>query len=280
MGRITDALKKVKDERVARIQKKPSIQYVVRKVAHTKIDEHIVGFHDPSSPVGEQYKMLRTNIQSLKYEKNCKTFVLTSAINREGKTVTTINLAMTMAQDVNKKSVLVIDADMRKGTMAKYLGLKRLPGLSEVLQEKTGEDGVFINPGIENLTVMLAGSKPKNPSELLNSKKMEQLLATLKTRFDYIFIDSPPIMPLTDGCILGSMVDGVILVVQAGRTQRETIKHVESRLYQARAKTLGYVLTSMEYHIPRYLYRYVHEYASYDAYYNKDKEKQEAVASS
>lgn len=276
MGKITEALKKVKDERIARIQKKPEIQYVVRKAKNTNIDEHIVSFHDSSSPIGEQYKILRTNIQSLKFEKNYKTFVITSSINKEGKTITAINLAIAMAQDVNNKSVLLIDADMRKGTVAKYLGLNRSPGLSEVLREKTGEDAVLINPDVDNLTIMLSGKAIKNPSELLNSKTMEQLLSSLRTRFDYIFIDSPPVMPLTDACILGSMADGVILVMQAGRTQRETVNYVENRLYQARAKTLGYIMTKVEYHIPRYLYRYVHEYGHYDSYY---KEKEPVVSS-
>src|SRR3989338_536233 len=99
MGRITEALKKVSDERIQRLQKKIEVQYVVKKLENTKIDEHVVSFHDPSSPVGEQYKILRTNIQSLKSNKSYKTFLLTSAINGEGKTITSINLAIAMAHD-------------------------------------------------------------------------------------------------------------------------------------------------------------------------------------
>lgn len=274
MGKITEALKKVRDERISRIQKKPEIQYIVRKVENTKIDQHITAFHDPSSPVGEQYKILRTNVQSLRYEKIYKTFVITSAIHGEGKTITAINLAMTMAQDVNNKSILLIDADMRRGTIAKYLGLKRSLGLSDVLKGESSEDSVFVNLNIKGLTVMLSGNGTKNPSELLNSKKMEQLMSMLKTKFDYIFIDSPPIMPLTDACILGSMGDGVILVIQAGRTQRNTIRHVENRLYQVRAKTLGYIMTNMEYHIPHYLYRYIHEYGYHDSYHKEVNKKE------
>ena len=91
MGKITEALKKVTDERLARIQKKPDVQYVVKKIENTGIDDHIVSFHDPSSPVGEQYKILRTNLQSLRATNDYKTFLITSSINGEGKTVTKRN---------------------------------------------------------------------------------------------------------------------------------------------------------------------------------------------
>ncbi len=276
MGKITEALKKVTNERVARIQKKQDIQYIVRKTKNTSIDEHVVSFHDPSSPVGEQYKILRTNIQSLKYTKNYKSYVITSAIDSEGKTLTSLNLAIAMAHDLNNKSVLLIDADMRRGRVAKYLGLKSHPGLSELLQDTAESESVFVNPGVENLTIVLSGKTTKKPSELLNSKKMEQLLSMFKSKFDYIFIDTPPVMSVTDACILGPMVDGVLLVIQAGRTQRDVVKHAESRLYQARAKTIGFVMTKLEYHLPHYLYRYVHKYDNY-RYYSEANGKKEAV---
>lgn len=272
MGKITEALKKVKDDRITRIQKKPEIQYVVRRIDNTKIDEHIVSFHDPSSPAGEQYKMVRTNIQTLKNTKNYKTFLLTSSINGEGKTVTSVNLAISLAHDLNNKSVLLIDADMRKGKMARYLGLHHSPGLSEILSGEVEAEACFVNPSIENLTVICSGKTPKNPSELLNSKRMAQLIANLKTRFDYIIIDTPPVMPLTDACILSPLVDGVMMVVQAGRTQRGLVQHAQSRLHQAHANLIGCVMTNVEYHLPQYLYRYVHEYGTY-AY------KEEAVNS-
>jgi len=273
MGKITQALKKVADERVARIQKKPDIQYIVRRVENTAIDDHVVSFHDPSSLVGEQYNIIRTNLRALGDNKNFRTFVITSALNREGKSITTLNIAIKMAQDISSGSVLLIDADMRRGTVAKYLGIEQNVGLSEVLRNKASEDEVLISPNnIDNFTVLPSGAVPKNPSELLNSKRMEQLLESLRTRFDYIFIDSPPVMPLVDACILGSMVDGVILVVQAGRTQRDIIKHMESRLMQARAKTLGFVMTQMEYHIPHSLQRYVYGHSYYSSYIQDKKE--------
>ncbi|EFK95117.1 capsular exopolysaccharide family protein, partial [sediment metagenome] len=215
MGKITEALKKVTDERLTRIQKKPVIQYIVKKIANTNVDQHVVAYHDPSSPISEQFKMLRTNIQSMRREKNYKTFMITSTIDGEGKTITSLNLAITMAQDLNNKSILLIEADMRKSKIGKYLGISRRPGLSELLQDKVAKDEeVFVSPGIANLTIIMAGKKPSNPSELLNSKNMEKYLALFKQKFDYIFIDTPPVMPITDACILGPMVDGTLMVVQ------------------------------------------------------------------
>jgi len=268
MGKITEALKKAADERLSRIQKKPEIQYVVKRVENTKIEPHIVAYHDSSSPIGEQYKIIRTNLQLIRTTKDCRVFLITSAISGEGKTITSINLAMTMAHDLNNKSILLIDADMRKGRIARYLGIESSPGLSDILEGKLEAEFALVAPNINNLTVLPAGKHPKNPSELLGSKKMVNTIAELKKKYDYIFIDSPPVLPLTDPCVLGSIVDGVIMVIQAGRTQREIVKHAEQRLTQAHSKLMGYVITNVEYHLPHYLYRYVHKYG--DEVYSKD----------
>lgn len=281
MGRLTEALKKVTDERVTRIQKKPEHDYIIKRVENTKIEPHIVAFHDPHSVVGEQYRIIRTNIQSLKLKGDFKTFLITSCVNSEGKTVTSVNLSMVMANDLNNKSILLIDADMRKGKVAKYLGLKHGPGLSEILHEGIDPSAAFVSPNIPNLTVIPSGKVPRHPAELLASKKMQSFLSAMKAKFDYIFIDSPPVMPLTDPCILGPMTDGVIVVIQAGRTQRDMIKTIEHRLVQAHAKVVGFIMTNVEYHLPHYLYRYVHEYVGYGAYYQKEEsEEKDAVTTS
>lgn len=263
MGRITEALKKAADERIARIQKRPHVQYVIKRMENSKIEQHVVSFHDQSSPVGEQYKILRTNIQSMKYTKGYKTFVITSSIHGEGKTVTSVNLAMSMAHDLDTKSVLLIDADMRKGKVSRYLGISRIPGLSDILAGDCAPEDAFVSPSVEKLVVIPSGKIPKNPSELLGTKKMEGILEAFKSRFDYIFIDTPPVMNVTDACVLGPMADGALLVLQAGRTQRDLVLHAENRLSQSRTKVLGYVMTNVEYHLPQYLYRYVQDYGHY-----------------
>lgn len=266
MGKITDAIKKAADERLQRIQKKPDVQYVVRHIDDSRIEPHVVAFHDPSSPIGEQYKILRTNIQSMKTAKDLTTFSITSSIHGEGKTVTSVNLAIVMAHDLNGRKILLIDADMRKGRIAQYMGLGKGPGLSDILKGEVEPEACFVSPKIKNLTVIPAGKVPKNPAELLGSKKMKSLLESLKSSFDYILIDTPPVTPVADPCIVGAIADGVIMVVQAGRTQRDMIKHIKDRLVQAHANVIGYIVTNVEYHLPHYLYRYVNKYSDH-AYY-------------
>jgi len=109
----------------------------------------------------------------------------------------------------------------------------------------------------DNLAFIAAGKIPENPAELLSSHKMKQLLNDLKSQFDHIFIDCPPVISVADAGIVGSMVDGVIMVVQAGRTQRGIVKRSTELLNQTHSKILGYVLTNVEYHLPEYLYRYL-----------------------
>ncbi|MBU1932310.1 MAG: CpsD/CapB family tyrosine-protein kinase, partial [Candidatus Omnitrophica bacterium] len=223
------------------------------------IDPHVVAFSDPASPVSEQYKILRTNLMSLSSKtKPIKTIGITSAIHNEGKTITGLNLAITMAHDLNKKSILFMDADLRKSRVHKILGIENIEaGLSEYLQDSLSIDNILIKTGIENLTLLPAGKGPKNPAELLASYRMKETLSILKNNFDYIIIDTPPVIPVTDPGVLGSQIDGMILVIQAGRTQRNVVQHAKHLLDQAGVKVLGYIMTSVEYHLPQYLYRYM-----------------------
>lgn len=259
MGKITEALKKVAEKRFAHLEQKTEMAhgYVVTQKVDSKIDPRVVAFHEPNCPVAEQYRMLRTNIQSLSVRKNLKSFVISSAIQGEGKTVTTANLAFVLAGDLNAKTVLLVDADLRKGRVSRLLGLDPRPGLSELLSNGTPLQDALIDIGVKNLTILPAGKIPKNPAELLGSVKMKQTLTELRGKFDYVLFDAPPVMSVTDPGVLGAQNDGIFLVVQAGRTQRTSVQHAEHLLAQAHAKILGYILTNVEYHLPEYLYRYI-----------------------
>jgi len=262
MGKLTDALKKAAQERLSRLEKIDTqsdvkYQFIVKKTVESKIDPRVVPFYDPHSPVTEQYRTLRTNIQAIKTEKPIKAIVLTSAIHGEGKTITAINLAISIANDLNKKDVLLVDSDLRRGRISKYLGFKSEAGLANLLTNGVSIDDALVNIGINNLTILPAGKPPSNPAELLGSVKMKNLISALKSRYDYIIFDAPPIIPVTDAGLLGSQADGVIMVVQANRTQKGVIKHSEGLLKQAQAKLLGYILTNIQYHIPAYIYRYL-----------------------
>ena len=263
MGKITDALRKAAEDRLARIEKRPQHSYVVNVdpgiTKNLNIDPHVVAFSDPTSPVSEQYKILRTNLLSLASPtRPVKAIGITSAIHSEGKTITALNLAITLARDLNKKSILLVDADMRRSRIHKILGIDKIDlGLSEYLQDGLSPDNALIKTGIDNLTLLAAGKPPRNPAELLSSHKMKELIGLLRNNFDYVIYDTPPVVPVTDPSVLGSQIDGMIMVIQAGRTQRNIITHAKHLLDQARVKTLGYVMTGVEYHLPQYLYRYM-----------------------
>lgn len=261
MGKITNALKKAAEERLTRIEKISQIKerdrLVVKKIGESKMDPNVITYFDPKALISEQYKILRTNILSMNKGKPPKTFVITSSIHSEGKTVTSLNLAVSLAQAVHKPRVLLVDADMRKGKIAKYLGIKPKVGLSEVLKGQANAKDALFHMDLENLAFIDSGTVPEYPSELLASEEFKRFLNQMQAEFDHIIIDTPPIISVTDSGIVGAQVDGVILVVQAGRTQRGIVKRAEELLFQAHSKILGHVLTNIEYHLPEYIYRYL-----------------------
>lgn len=262
MGKITEALKKAAQERLSRLEKldeKQEIRYqfIAKKTVDSKVDPRIVAFYDPVSPVTEQYRTLRTNIQSIKSEKPIKAITITSSTHSEGKSITAINLAISMAHDLNKKSILLVDADLRRARISKYLGINSELGLSDLVSDGINLDDALLNIGIDNLTILPAGKIPRNPAEILGSTKMKNLVNALRSKYDYVIFDTPPVIPVTDAGLLGAQTDGVIMVIKAGKTQKGVVSHSESILKQAQAKLLGYILTNVQYHIPGYIYRYL-----------------------
>lgn len=258
MGKFTDALKKAAEKRMERVEKKEDFKpYVVRTVSDSKIDPHVVAYFDPTSPVSEQYRIMRTNLLALDKKNPPKIVAVTSAIHGEGKTITSINLAITFANDLNKKSILLVDADLRKATMTRDLGLHAENGLTQVLSEGLKLEDALLSIGIKNLHILPAGKKPSNPAELLGSQEMRDLIAKVRKEYDFVLFDSPPVVPVADSAILGAQCDGVLMILQAGRTQRGAVLHSQDRLSSAKVHILGYCMTNIEYHIPEYIYRYL-----------------------
>ncbi|MEW6009274.1 MAG: CpsD/CapB family tyrosine-protein kinase [Candidatus Omnitrophota bacterium] len=262
MGKITEALRKAAEERLSRIEKldkKTQVRYefIAKKTIDSKFDPRIVTFYDTKSPVTEQYRTLRTNIAAINSKTPLKALTITSSIHNEGKTITSINLAISMANDLNKKQVLLVDADLRRAGISKYLGFNAENGLADLITDGISINDALIQVGIDNLSILPAGKIPHNPAELLGSAKMSNIISMLRTKFDYIIIDSPPVIPVTDAGVIGSQSDGVIMVVRANRTQKGVVKHSETLLKQAHARLLGYILTNIQYHIPAYIYRYL-----------------------
>src|SRR3990167_9035884 len=256
MGKITEALRKAAEDRLERIDKIVRIReqkaLVIKKIGDSKVDPRLVTYFDPKALITEQYKILPTNSK-----RPLKTLVVTSSLHSEGKTVTALNLAMVIAQSTQKPKVLVVDADMRRGRMAKYLGVDHPMGLTEILTDKIDTSEALFHTDMENLAFIAAGSVEENPAELLGSNRMRQFLADMKTQFDFILIDTPPIIAVTDPGIVGALVDGILLTIQAGRTQRGVIRRATELLEQSQSKIIGHVLTNIEYHLPEYIYRYL-----------------------
>jgi capsular exopolysaccharide synthesis family protein len=130
-------------------------------------------------------------------------------------------------------------------------------GISEYLNSETNIEEVTRQTKIPGLDIITAGNVPANPSELLSSEKMKEFLAIAKQKYDFVIIDTPPIIPLTDAAALGTSVDGVVMVVQTNRTKREVVHQAEMLLQQAGCNLLGFILTNVEYYIPSYYYKYV-----------------------
>lgn len=196
--------------------------------------------HHPLSPIAEMYRMLQTAILLSQAEEPPKIVLFASGTQGEGKTTTMINVAITFAQ--MEARVLVIDADLRYSNCHKILEVEDGLGLTELLTRQRQLKEVIKPTAVRNLSLISGGSVPPNPATLLGSRRMHEILTSLREDYDYIFIDSPPIMAVTDTVLLSTMVDGVVLVVNSHGTPKQVVKEACARLSYARAKILGVAL--------------------------------------
>lgn len=200
----------------------------------------LITLADKSSPISEQYRTIRTNIQYAMVDRDLKTLVITSSGPSEGKSTTSANLAIVFAN--SGKRVLLIDADMRKPTVAKTFSLDNIRGLSTLLgSRETVLHQVVQSSGVDNLFLMTSGPKPPNPSELLDSRRMKELMEELKQQYDLIIFDMPPVVAVTDAQIVSSKSDGTILVVRENVSKRDSLLKAKSLLELVDANILGVV---------------------------------------
>jgi capsular exopolysaccharide synthesis family protein len=193
----------------------------------------------PKSPAAEQYRQLRTRLSHAEGATALRTILITSPQKGEGKSVTAANLALTMAQELHRRVVLV-EADLRKPSLQQMLGLPDGMGLAEYLAGACDlRDAMKFLPA-HNLTVIPAGVAPGNPAELLGSTAMRRVLDQLRTRFDRVILDTPPVLPLADVAVLAPIVDGTLLVVRAGVTPKPAIENA-LRAFDS-SRLLGVVL--------------------------------------
>lgn len=200
----------------------------------------LITLADKSSPISEQYRTIRTNLQYAMVDRDLKTLVVTSSGPGEGKSTTSANLAVVFAN--SGKHVLLVDADMRKPTVAKTFSLDNIQGLSTLLGNRdTAVQAVIQSAGIDNLDLMTSGPKPPNPSELLASRRMEELMHVLKGKYDLVIFDMPPVVAVTDAQIVASKSDGTILVVRENISKRDSLLKAKSLLELVDATILGVV---------------------------------------
>jgi capsular exopolysaccharide synthesis family protein len=194
----------------------------------------------PQAPRAEAFRQLRTNLRFLDVDRPLKAIVVTSALPEEGKSTTTANLAITMAQAGHK--VLLIEGDLRRPKVVEYLGLEGAVGLTNVLVGQVELDTVLQPWGSDGLWVLSSGSIPPNPSELLGSQNMADLLEQVKRRFDVVIIDAPPLLPVTDAAVAAAAADGAVLIVRHGHTTRAQVETAVQALHDVDAKLAGSVL--------------------------------------
>jgi capsular exopolysaccharide synthesis family protein len=208
------------------------------------------GYKGSHGPVSEAFRVLRTNLQFAAVDKELKVVLVTSTTPNEGKSTVAQYLAQTISQ--TGKKVLVLDADLINPTLHRRFGIPNLRGLSNLIVGDT--DGTVFTGVKEypNLSVITSGPIPPNSSELLGSTQMKHLMDLLREEYDVIIMDTPPILPVTDAVVASSLADGVILVVQAGKTRQGEVHHAQEVLQAAHANLLGVVLNRARLRINNY----------------------------
>lgn len=200
-----------------------------------------IAFESDNSPVAEAFRKLRTNLKFLAVDNPPRVIVFTSSLPHEGKSTTAINTALALAEA--EHNVVLIDGDMRRPTLAKYLDLVGAVGFSTVLSGGATLSEALQKTRFPGLTVLTSGAVPPNPSELLGSQSARKLLHELREEFDYVIVDSTPLLAVTDAAILAASADGVLLMARFGETKHEQLAHAVGSLESVGASVLGSVLT-------------------------------------
>ncbi|MBD1382671.1 CpsD/CapB family tyrosine-protein kinase [Metabacillus arenae] len=217
-------------------------------------NRNLITINQPKSPISEQFRTVRTNIQFSSVDSYIRSILVTSAGPGEGKSTTAANLAVVFAQQ--GKKVLLVDADLRKPTVQYTFRLENYQGLTSVLMKQVSLDEAAQVSEVENLHVLTSGPIPPNPAELLSSKAMEEFILEAYEHYDLVLFDSPPLLALADAQILGNHTNGSILVVASGKTDREGAIKAKEALNSSKSKLLGVILNGKKVKDHSYYYYY------------------------
>jgi len=288
MGKLYKALEKVEKDRVP--GNEPEQQHEIappaeevklepgrrpymempREVRLPAMDEKLVAYREPGSIAAEQFRKLRTQLLGMRLPTPPKTIMVTSATDSEGKTLVSTNLATVLAHDLSSYALLV-DADLRNPSLSRWFALHAGRGLSDYLTAGASIQELLVKTNVDKLTILPSGSFQANPVELIGSKKMEALVREMRERYSdrYIIFDSSPLLATTEPSVLTRLVDGIILVIRAGVTPRETVQQALATV--EKEKVLGIVLNDLEFESSGLTSRY---FGSSEYYYrHKSKEK-------
>jgi capsular exopolysaccharide synthesis family protein len=237
-----------------------------------RIESRLVTHFAPKSPISEAYRTIRTNIQFAQADKSVKTVLVTSSGPGEGKSTSVANLAITFAQ--MGANTLLIDADLRRPVLHGIFGQSRNEGLTNILVGRlTPEEGIRPTR-IENLSLLTSGTLPPNPSELLNSHMMQRFLDDAAKKYDIVLIDTPPVIAVTDAAVLSTLVDGVVVVVLSGKTEKDTVLRSRDLLEKVNARMLGVLVNGVNVSmLYGSYYHYYQDYYSHEAKETKSGRK-------
>lgn len=205
----------------------------------------LITITNPRSPISEAYRTLRTNLEFSSLDKPIRSMVVTSAAPEEGKSTTLANLAVTIAQ--SGKKVILVDCDLRRPSLNQIFNARGSAGFTDMMRD----DALMTKPPLQetnvtNLRLLTSGTLPPNPSELLASRRMGDVIAALQQQADIILFDAPPVVAVTDAAVLASKVDAVLLVVSAGKTKREHARKARALLEKVNARLIGTVLNNVK----------------------------------
>jgi capsular exopolysaccharide synthesis family protein len=240
------------------------------KAKNGKSNDKLLKHYSEKSPIAEAYRSLKINLQFLATDKSKKMFVISSPSASEGKSMTTSNLGISFARGGAK--TLIIDCDLRKSVQHKNFEIERKPGLTNYLYGQVGLDEIIQEVEVDNLSVIPAGNSPNNPAGLLASDKMKNLLNELRSQFDFILVDTPPILVCSDSRILAEFVDGMIAIVKVESTNIKALDHAIQLTKHLNIEVLGIILNQVSFRFGRayyYTYRYYKPYSYYSGYYYK-----------